>query len=102
MKYRFDLVRANGTMLTESEKHGMAELLARMSVEDLQSLAQTVTSKLLVPETSSESISMIILHTDRAADLLKRRKIKNSSNFGVTSFANRLSLNSALAIWTRH
>ena len=73
-------------MLTESEKHGMAELLARMSVEDLQSLAQTVTSKLLVPETSSESISMIILHTDRAADLLKRRKIKKELLFKYLHF----------------
>ena len=68
-------------MLTEAEKHGIAELLTRMSVQDLQSLAQTVTSKLLVPETSSEAISMIILHTERAADLLKRRKIKKELLF---------------------
>jgi len=68
-------------MLTESEKHGISELLSRMSVEDLQSLAQTVTSKLLLPETSSEAITAIILHTDRASDLLKRRKIKKELLF---------------------
>ena len=39
-------------MLTEAEKYGISELLSRLSVSDLQSLAQTVTSKLLVPETS--------------------------------------------------
>ena len=73
-------------MLTEAEKHGIAELLTRMSVQDLQSLAQTVTSKLLVPETSSEAISMIILHTERAADLLKRRKIKKELLFKYLHF----------------
>ena len=74
------------TMLTESEKHGISELLSRMSVEDLQSLAQTVTSKLLVPETSSDAISTIILHTDKAADLLKRRKIKKELLFKYLHF----------------
>ena len=64
-------------MLTDAEKHGINELLARMAAQDLQSLAQTVTSKQLVPETSSEAISMIILYTERAAELLDRKKITN-------------------------
>ena len=33
---------------------------------------QTVTSRLIVPESTSEAVSAIVLHTDRAADLLRR------------------------------
>ena len=73
-------------MLTEAEKHGISELLSRLSVADLQSLAQTVTSKMLVPETSSEAITIIILHTDRAVDLLKRKKIKKEILFKYLHF----------------
>eukprot|EP00092_Neocalanus_flemingeri_P013951 GFUD01015048.1.p1 GENE.GFUD01015048.1~~GFUD01015048.1.p1 ORF type:complete len:350 (+),score=114.99 GFUD01015048.1:122-1171(+) len=68
-------------MLSEKEKHGISELLDSMRVEDLQSLAQTVTSRLLVPENSFEAIQAIILHTDKASDLLKRRKIKKELLF---------------------
>ena len=63
-------------MLTEKEKHGISELLARMNSKDLTSLAQTVTSRLIVPETTSEAVSAILLHTDKPTDLLRRRKIK--------------------------
>ena len=73
-------------MLTEAEKHGINELLSRMSAQDLQSLAQTVTSKQLVPETSSEAISMIILHTERAAELLDRKKITKELMFEYLHF----------------
>jgi len=73
-------------MLTEPEKHGISELLSRLPVSDLQSLAQTVTSKLLVPETSSEAITAIILHTDRAVDLLKRKKMKKEVLFKYLHF----------------
>ena len=73
-------------MLTEAEKYGISELLSRLSVSDLQSLAQTVTSKLLVPETSSEAITAIILHTDKAVDLLKRKKIKKEVLFKYLHF----------------
>jgi hypothetical protein len=43
-------------MLSEKEKHGIAELLGRMDKADLFSLAQTVTSKLILPETTSEAV----------------------------------------------
>ena len=59
-------------MLTEREKHGMAELLQRLDSSDLTSLAQTVTSRLIVPESTAEAVAAIVLHTDRAADLLRR------------------------------
>jgi len=68
-------------MLTEKEKHGISELLSRMAPRDLNSLAQTVTSRLIVPETSSEAVSAILLHTDKPADLLRRRKIKKELLF---------------------
>lgn len=68
-------------MLSEREKHGVAELLTKMSLADLASLCQTVTSRLLVPENDTEAIQAIILHTDKASDLLKRRKIKKELLF---------------------
>ena len=68
-------------MRTEKEKHGISELLSRMAPRDLNSLAQTVTSRLIVPETSSEAVSAILLHTDKPADLLRRRKIKKELLF---------------------
>jgi hypothetical protein len=60
-------------MLTEKEKHGIAELLGRMSPADLNSLAQTVTLRLVTPESASEAVASIILHTDRASG--KQRSI---------------------------
>jgi len=68
-------------MLAEKEKHGISELLGTMAIVDLQSLAQTVTSRLLMPENSMEAIQAILLHTDKASDLLKRRKIKKELLF---------------------
>lgn len=68
-------------MLTEKEKYGISELLHRMDRADLCSLAQTVTSRLIVPETAMEAIQAIILHTDQAIDLLKRRKVKKEFLF---------------------
>ena len=44
---------------------------------------QTVTSRLIVPESTSEAVSAIVLHTDRAADLLRR-------------YENKIVLNTAL------
>ena len=69
-------------MLTDAEKIGIYELLNGLSVSDLQSLAETVTSNMLeVPQTSIEAIRAIILHTDKAVDLLKRKKIKKELLF---------------------
>ena len=68
-------------MLSEKEKHGMSELLLRMDREDLRSLAQTVTSRLILPETCNEAIEAIILHTESPMDLLKRRKVKRQFLF---------------------
>ena len=45
-------------MLTEKEKHGIAEMLQRMETRDLDSLAATVTSRLIVPETSNEAVQV--------------------------------------------
>jgi hypothetical protein len=43
----------------------MSEMLMRMNTKDLASLAQTVTSRLIIPETSGEAVTAILLHTDR-------------------------------------
>lgn len=46
-------------MLSEKEKHGIAELLHCMDRRDLLSLAQTVTSRLIMPETNVEAVQVI-------------------------------------------
>ena len=66
-------------MLSDREKHGMADLLSRMAKADLYSLAQTVTSRLLLPESPAEAVAAILQHTDKAEDLLKRRKVRSKS-----------------------
>jgi len=64
-------------MLSEREKHGVSELLDRMPTRDLMSLTQSVTSNPVVTVGSNtEAINLIIQHTERPQDLLKRRKIK--------------------------
>lgn len=68
-------------MLTDGEKRGIGDLLDRMESRDLISLAQTVTSRLILPDSSSDAIQAIILHTDKAVDLLKRRKLKKELLF---------------------
>ncbi|TRY74422.1 hypothetical protein TCAL_10428 [Tigriopus californicus] len=77
--------------LSEREKHGISQLLSSglFSSSDLASLAQTVTARLILPESSLEAISAIILHTDTAEDLLKRRKVKKEVLFKYLS-ANRV------------
>jgi len=95
-------------MLTEKEKHGVSELLARMSSRDLTSLAQTVTSRLIVPETHSEAVSAIILHSEKPSDLLRRRKIKkellfkylNAKRVGVDAAADKsIMVSHVLQLW---
>jgi len=68
-------------MLSEKEKHGISEMLSMMSISDLKSLSQTVTNRLLMPETNMEAIDAIILHTEKSLDLLKRKKIKKELLF---------------------
>jgi len=68
-------------VLTAGERQGVADLLARMEPADLLALAQTVTSRLLVASTPAEAVDTIILHTDKATDLLKRKKVKKELLF---------------------
>ena len=70
-------------MLTEREKHGISELLLRMNSKDLASLAQTVTSRLIIPETSGEAVSAILLHTDRPTG---KKFLKNQTDFYIYYF----------------
>ena len=81
----------------------------RLDKSDLVSLAQTVTSRLILPETCSEAIAAIILHTDKAEDLLKRRKVKKEFLFkylhakrvqGVEASSDKLvTINHVLQLW---
>eukprot|EP00095_Tigriopus_kingsejongensis_P004791 maker-scaffold77_size404793-snap-gene-3.35 protein:Tk04791 transcript:maker-scaffold77_size404793-snap-gene-3.35-mRNA-1 annotation:"c3orf38 homolog" len=77
--------------LSEREKYGISQLLSSglFTTSDLTSLAQTVTARLILPESSAEAITAIILHTDQAEDLLKRRKVRKEVLFKYL-FANRI------------
>jgi len=68
-------------MLVETEKRGIGELLERMEPKDLYSLAQTVTNRLILPQSPTEAVQAVILHTDKALDLLKRRKMRKEFLF---------------------
>jgi hypothetical protein len=99
-------------MLSEREKHGIAELLHRLDAADLTSLAQTVTSRLIVPESTPEAVSAIVLHTERASDLLRRRKVRKDFLFkylhakrveGVDPAADKsVIVRHVLALWGTH
>ena len=46
-------------MLVESEKRGIGELLERMDGVDLNSLAQTVTNRLIVPQSREDAVQVM-------------------------------------------
>ncbi len=47
-------------MLIESEKRGIGELLERMEGVDLNSLAQTVTNRLIVPQSRGDAVQVLV------------------------------------------
>ncbi|KAF1382399.1 hypothetical protein PFLUV_G00143390 [Perca fluviatilis] len=61
--------------LSETERAGCTKILKSMSKCDLLSLCDTVTNKLIVVENVTEATDTILLYTQNAEELLKRKKV---------------------------
>ncbi|KAJ7320388.1 hypothetical protein JRQ81_019899 [Phrynocephalus forsythii] len=61
--------------MTERERDGCRELLELLQTDDLMALADTVTNRLVQPEDRQEAILAILLYSQSAEELLKRKKV---------------------------
>ncbi|KAI4805813.1 hypothetical protein KUCAC02_010409 [Chaenocephalus aceratus] len=61
--------------LSETERAGCTKLLQSLSKDDVFSLSDTVTNKLIVVENVTEAIGAIITFTKNAEEFLKRKKV---------------------------
>ncbi|CAI5772859.1 Uncharacterized protein PODLI_1B018667 [Podarcis lilfordi] len=61
--------------LTERERDGCRELLDLLHTDDLLSLTDTVTNRLVRPDDRQEAINAIVLYSQSAEELLKRKKV---------------------------
>ncbi|KAM4731140.1 uncharacterized protein C3orf38 homolog [Anableps anableps] len=76
--------------LSETERVGFKKILSSMTENDLKSLADTVTNKMIVVENVTEAMETILSFSKNAEELLRRRKVhrdfifKYLANEGVT------------------
>ncbi|XP_062428627.1 uncharacterized protein C3orf38 homolog [Rhea pennata] len=61
--------------LSEREQAGCRELLEFLETEELMALTDTITHRLVHPESRQEAIHAILVYSQSAEELLKRRKI---------------------------
>ncbi|XP_013389920.1 uncharacterized protein C3orf38 homolog [Lingula anatina] len=71
----------NAQMLSDIEKKGCEDILNRLSSEELISLKDTVTNKLIAVEGKREAIKVIISYTEDVQQLLRRKKVKRDLLF---------------------
>ncbi|XP_007423850.1 uncharacterized protein C3orf38 homolog [Python bivittatus] len=64
-----------GAGMTERERDGCRELLELLQTDDLLALTDTVTSRLVQPNNRQEAIHAILLYSQSAEELLKRKKV---------------------------
>ncbi|KAF7250925.1 hypothetical protein EYD10_03363 [Varanus komodoensis] len=64
-----------GAGMTERERDGCRELLELLQTNDLLALTDTVTNRLVQPDNRREAISAILLYSQSAEELLKRKKV---------------------------
>ncbi|XP_061484056.1 uncharacterized protein C3orf38 homolog isoform X2 [Rhineura floridana] len=64
-----------GAGLTERERDGCRELLELLHTDDLLALTDTVTNRLVHPDNRQEAIHAILLYSQSAEELLKRKKV---------------------------
>ncbi|KAG8590773.1 hypothetical protein GDO81_006890 [Engystomops pustulosus] len=67
--------------LSAREKEGCRRLLAQLDIEDLFSVAETVTSRLIHVFSREEAFDAIVTYSKSAEELLKRRKVHRSAIF---------------------
>ncbi|OXB71248.1 UNVERIFIED_CONTAM: hypothetical protein H355_007846 [Colinus virginianus] len=61
--------------LSERERAGCREMLELLETEELMALTDTVTNRLVHPENRQEAIQAILVYSQSAEELLKRRKV---------------------------
>ncbi|XP_026519791.1 uncharacterized protein C3orf38 homolog isoform X1 [Notechis scutatus] len=64
-----------GAGMTERERDGCRELLELLQTDDLVALTNTVTSRLVEASNRQEAINVILLYSQSAEELLKRKKV---------------------------
>ncbi|XP_019384118.1 PREDICTED: uncharacterized protein C3orf38 homolog [Crocodylus porosus] len=64
-----------GLGLSSREQAGCRGLLDLLSTDDLLALSDTVTNRLVVPESRKEAIHAILVYSQSVEELLKRRKV---------------------------
>lgn len=61
--------------MTELERGGCQEVLEMLHTDDLMALVDTVTNRLVQTHSRKEAISAIVLYSNSAEELLKRKKV---------------------------
>lgn len=61
--------------LSERERAGCRALLEQMATDELMALTDTVTNRLVLPQSRQEAIHAIIVYSQSVEELLKRRKV---------------------------
>ncbi|CAN2387666.1 apoptotic process [Pristimantis euphronides] len=69
------------TGLSAREKEGCRRLLAQLDIEELFSVAETVTNRLIHVFSRDEAFDAIIIYSKSAEELLKRRKVHRGAIF---------------------
>ncbi|XP_051636213.1 uncharacterized protein C3orf38 homolog [Manacus candei] len=64
-----------GPGLSERERAGCRALLELLSTEELMALTDTVTSRMVHPESRQEAIHAILVYSQNVEELLRRRKV---------------------------
>ncbi|KAM9300179.1 uncharacterized protein C3orf38 homolog [Morus bassanus] len=67
--------------LSEWEQAGCRQLLELLETEELMALTDTVTNRLVHPENRQEAIHAILVYSQSAEELLKRRKVYRETIF---------------------
>ncbi|XP_074959646.1 uncharacterized protein C3orf38 homolog [Phalacrocorax aristotelis] len=67
--------------LSECEQAGCRQLLELLETEELMALTDTVTNRLVHPESRQEAIHAILVYSQSVEELLKRRKVYRETIF---------------------
>ncbi|XP_048351515.1 uncharacterized protein C3orf38 homolog [Sphaerodactylus townsendi] len=66
---------SGGAGMSEREQSGCQELLELLDNDDLMALTDTVTNRLVQPESRQEAIRAILVYSQSVEELLKRKKV---------------------------
>ncbi|XP_068693968.1 uncharacterized protein C3orf38-like [Montipora foliosa] len=63
-------------MLSDREKEGCRTILNKLSEQDLLTLTDTVTNRVVSPENKGEAVEAVLSYSHTASQLLRRKKVK--------------------------